>query len=122
MSDTWHWRAWYSDGTFLDEYDEAGQSRGFAQVDQSRCVAFELRAQHCGVQDIVLAIPSDARPIFFRRRNIIGTTSEEGFHETHRTANTVLGFQKTIGGRNVKSLTVFMHDGSVLITDDSEGF
>lgn len=121
-SDTWLWRAHYSDGSYYDEYSETGQSRGFASVDQSRCVALELRSQQVGVQDIVLRLPADARPIFFRRRHIIGAINAEGYHETTRITNTVVGFQKTIRGRNVKALTVFMYDGSVLITDSDEGY
>lgn len=121
-TDTWLWKAWYSDDTYLDEYDETGQSRSFASIDQSRCVAIELCSQQIGVQDIVLAIPVDARPIFFRRRSHVGSVDADGFHETTRLTSTVVGFQKTINGRNVKALTVFMHDGSVFITDDSESF
>lgn len=121
MSDLYLWRAHYSDGTYFDEYDETGQSRGFAAVDQSRLLGIELRSQVVGTPDAFLRIPEDARPIFVRRRHIIGQVDAEQFHETIRQTNTIIGWQKTIQGRNVKALTVFMWDGSVFITDSDEG-
>lgn len=116
MTDAFLWRAIYGDGTVLNEYDEAGQSHGWAEVDQSRLVAFELVPQREGLPMPHIAVSASMRPIFFRRRQRhINLGSGE---RTQGATVTVLGFQKTIRNVNVKCLTAYFDDGSVLVTDD----
>lgn len=126
MQDAFVWRAHYNDGTHLDEMkdDGSGQTHGFAAVNQPRLVAFELIPLAPGLPAPTVSVPPedpDFRVIFFRRREI--TISLASGEETApRGTKHVLGFQRTVRGKNVKFLTVYFGDGSVLVTDDDEAF
>lgn len=117
MSDLWHWRGYYRDGETIDEYDEAGRSRGFAAVDQSRLVAFQLIPQQSGLPTPHVVITDDCRPVFFRRRTHTAslTTGEET--QPVETIH-VIGWQRTVRGVNVQSLMALYSDGSVALVDD----
>lgn len=116
MADKHLWRAHYSDGTALNEYDEAGQSHGFAEVDQSRLVGLEFVSSEGGARGIFVKLESDARPILFRNKRI-HFNAADGSQWQGETI-TVLGFQKTIRNKNVKAMMVLYEDGSVLLTED----
>jgi hypothetical protein len=115
MPDLWNWVAHYNDETCLHEVDENGQ-HGFADVDQSRLVAFQLIPNREGLPSPVLKITPDIRPIFFRRRTVTIDPANGG--EVGRSCVHCLGWQTTVKGTNVASYTFFFEDGSVLITDD----
>lgn len=128
--DAWHWRAHYSSDPenpeFLDEYDhETGKGRGFAQIDQSRLVRFELVSQREGLPNHSLSLLKDSRPIFFRRRHARFTdyvlVDEKGNEITPGFPTmTVLGWQRTVNGRNVKAVIFFLEDGSSICADDTD--
>lgn len=113
MQDVFTWTAVYNDGTELTEFDENGEARGFALIDQSRLRAFVLS---CGDFRCVLAVTQYSRPIFFRRRIFDIRT------ETHEGSRTVIGWQTTVNDTNIKSFVVFMEDGTLLVTDDESLF
>ena len=124
MTDTHHWRAQYDDGSHLDEHDEDGRGVGFASVDQSCLTALELLPQDGGIP-YRLQLSDDMRPIFFRRRAVTVNPSDgvpEDERVIGRKTSTVIGWQRTVEGRNVKSLVVLLPDGSVLLTDDDAAF
>ena len=116
MADKHLWRAHYDDGTAFDEYDQAGQSHGFAEVDQSRLVGLEFLPAEDGGRGIFVKLEPGARPILFRNKRIhyAADTDQQWQGETI----TVLGFQKTIRYKNVKAMMVLYEDGSVLLTED----
>jgi hypothetical protein len=129
--DAWHWRAHYSalDGQpeeFLDEYDhETGKGRGFASIDQSRLVRFELVSQRPHLPNHSLALLKDSRPIFFRRRHArlsdYVLVDDEGNEITPGFPTiTVLGWQRTVNGKNVKAVVFFLEDGSSICADDTD--
>ena len=119
MTDIYMWRGHYADGTIIDEYDESGNARGFASVDVLRLVAFELVAIQPGLQSLHIVVTQECRPIFFRRRAI--TLDMDTGTQVH-SAITVLGFQKTLEGRNFKSFMAVFPDGSIMLTDDPNSF
>ena len=124
MADGHHWRAQYDDGSHLDEHDADGRGVGFASVDQSRLVALELLPQSGGIP-YRLQLGEGMRPIFFRRRAVTVNPSDgvpEDERVIDRKTSTVIGWQRTVEGRNVKSLVVLLPDGSVLLTDDDAAF
>lgn len=114
----WTWLVTYTDDTVLAEVDEAGREHGFGEVDLSRVRAVALLPLREGLPCHVVAVdPSRGqRPIFFRRHQI-EVALEDGV-ETGRRVVTVLGWQRTVRGVNVKSLAFYFDDGSSLVTDD----
>lgn len=123
MQHVWTWAVVYEDGTERFE-DELG---GFGAVDIDRVRTLVVMARE-GDAHYAVHITDGMRPIFFRRVRKLqindanepipaqyvradGTVVESYVHAT------VLGWQKTVNGRNVKSLTWLMFDGSVAITD-----
>lgn len=116
-TDLWSWVAHYDDETTLAEYDQTGE-HGFADVDQSKLVAFRLIPHREGLPSPVLKVTADIRPIFFRRRTI--TIDPVSGREVGRSCVHCLGWQTTAHGKNVASYTFFFEDGSVLITDNGQ--
>lgn len=117
MAEDFLWAAHYSDGSVLSE----APGLGFASIDLTRLVALELLPQRAGLPNPHVAVGPGARPIFFRRR-AVEKDLNTGEEWQHAPAITVLGWQATVGGRNVKSLCAFFHDGSIKITDDEGSF
>lgn len=119
MADRWLWKAHYSDGAEHSEKADDGTVRGFASVDQSRLVALEFVPADGEGPGVCVQLPEDARPILFRRRHVHANivTEESWPGETI----TCLGFQKTIKGVNQKAILALYEDGSILLTDDSDG-
>ena len=135
--DAWHWRAHYDDVAdptheTLDEYDPGtGVARGFASIDLTRLVQFELVPQRHGLGRHVLVVsPQDTmRPIFFRRRAITVTMVSGALvtapdMQLPGAAITVLGWQRTIGNgsraKNVKSFTFLLEDGGIVVSDHTD--
>jgi hypothetical protein len=116
MTEPYLFRAYYNDGEILDE----APGVGFGHIDQPRLVALELVPQWAGLPQPHLAVSEGLRPIFFRRRKI-NVSSATGEQE-RLPVITVLGWQRTVNGTNVKSLVAFFEDGSALITDDDGAF
>jgi len=116
MPEDFLWVAYYTDGSLLVER----QGLGFRDIELERLAALALAPQREGLPAPVLALGPGMRPIFFRRRKLaIDPITEE---QTRLPDITVLGWQATVGGHNVKHLCAFYHDGSVKITDDEEAF
>lgn len=116
MSDAWVWRAEYTDGTALDEFDEGGD-HGFREIDQSRLRRFLLIPTQDHLATHALMPTGDARPIFFRRRST--EINHSGDVESSRTVHCI-GMQQTVGGRNVKAGVFLFDDGSLILTNDLE--
>lgn len=116
--DPYTWRAYYDDGTTLDEEPEDGSRRNaFADIDQSRLVALEIIPVREGFHGFVQRIDRarGQRLILFRRRAI--RLSMETGEQEHEPSVMCVGWQRTVGGENVSSYTWFFPDGSSLNTD-----
>ncbi len=118
MQDSYSWVALYSNGETLGEHDGGGQP--FAAVDLSRLAAVVLVPNRPGFPQIHVRIGPGMRPIFFRRRSI--ALDPNSGESSHLPSVTVIGWQKTVAGRNVKSFTwIFDEDGSIALTDQDPG-
>lgn len=119
----WTWVVFYNDGTELSE-DQAG---GFGAVDIPRVATLAVFDRDEPTVNYAVPIREGMRPIFFRRKRQIVINDPtavpvEYLNENNEvtqmiTFAVVLGWQKTVNGRNVKSLIWLMHDGSVAVTD-----
>lgn len=124
MSETedFMWIAHYHDGSHLPEID--GQTEyGFADIDVTRLIAFELVPQRDGLPHPVVDLGQDERPIFFRRRTISLDPVTET--EAGRSTITVIGWQRHIRlGRaqefTFHSYSAYYTNGSVVHTSRQE--
>lgn len=109
----WTWAVIYKDGSQHFEEDLIG----FANVDNNQVQTLILHDQEQGLQ-FVTHIREGMRPIFFRRhRQEINSSGDTTLNLEPYLFATVFGWQKTIQGCNVKSLTWLLFDGSVAVTD-----
>lgn len=108
----WSWAVSYDDNLTFEFEDDLESFRNVRVNDVTRLLIFD---RDDPTKQYVIVIRPDMRPIFFRRREeqLNLTTGES----TKRTVAIVFGWQRTVHGQNVKSLTWLMHDGSVVVTD-----
>jgi len=120
--DVYTWVAFYQDGTSLREFDETGQDHGFGEVDLDRLGAFALLPTVPGLSaaQVLIDPASGQRPIFFRRRIGRAEPHPDRARPNHLTLH-FLGWQKTVGGQNVRAATAYWPDGSMLLVDDPDG-
>lgn len=112
MENNWEWAVIYEDDSEHFESDLGG----FEKVEQDRVKALIVFDEGTG-QQYVTYIHGDQRPIFFRRsRRTVNPNTEEEVVSPWLFA-TVFGWQKTVNGANVKSLTWLLFDGSVVLSD-----
>jgi hypothetical protein len=119
-TDNWTWRVVYTDGSTLDEHDEAGVPRGFASVELSRVrtvMWLPLRSDRQGYA-VRIDVTAGQRPILFRRRRVLvnlTTDAQEDGGTIH-----CIGYQQTVRGVNVSSYLFIYPDGSALLSDDQD--
>lgn len=122
MQSQWTWVVVYDDGQTVFEDDLIE----FNKVDMERVQLLIVQRRSIPELHYVVSMQDGMRPIFFRRTRTIQvndpTTIPEGYvHDGQFSPSyefaTVLGWQKTVAGRNVKSLTWLIHDGSIAVTD-----
>ena len=117
------WMVILKDGT---EIVEDG-TRGFGSLPQDEILDLIVFDEHDHSTVYSLHLSDDMRPIFFRRKRHLIITDESAIPTYYFDGNenlqttilfaTVLGWQKTVNGKNVKSMTWIFADGSVAITD-----
>jgi hypothetical protein len=123
MPRSWKWAVIYKDGS---EYVEE-ENVGFGTINLAEVQTLVVFDEHNHTTQFAIALKDDMRPIFFRRRRQlqlndpntvpVGYVHENGELKDNYIFATVLGWQKTVNGKNVKSFIWLMHDGSVAITD-----
>ena len=123
MQHDWQWLVVYDDGTELQQSEDVG----FSMVDINRVKMLLVTDMNDQRNQYAVYLTEGMRPIFFRRvhRIVINDyehvpveyINEDGTIRDNYVFATVLGWQKTVKGKNVKSLTWLLHDGSVAVTD-----
>jgi hypothetical protein len=114
--DAYLWRALYDNegNEVLDEHEIDGTPHTFAEVDQARLLAFVLIPNREGLASHAVHLQPEQRLIFFRRARVDNTGPCAGLvRKAH-----VIGWQQTIGGRNVKSMIAVFDNGACLLTSD----
>lgn len=119
MSDRYDWKVSYDGETF------SRPERGWVDVDVDTTVAlYVYRIDNDNENFMVVCPDPGMRPIFYQtvEQVIKMSVNEEGQLESEKqpaiTKFTVFGWQKTINGKNVKSLTRINHlDDSIQMLD-----
>jgi len=107
------WKAVYADGTVLKQFDENGRERKFSEIDQSRLKIFSWEPVYNGGRPVSVTLKEGQRLIAFRRVKwrpfLPGSTPVILY---------AIGWQSTVNGRNVKSITWILPDDSVVVSED----
>jgi len=102
------WRAIYYDYTAIDQYDAGGERivHGYEDIDRQRLQAFDIREK--GTERLIhrVWLGGDKRLIWRERVyiKVIGNVQ-------HETRIHLVGWQRTIAGKNVQSITFVFSDG-----------
>lgn len=110
MLDALRWTAIYDDGTSLHEDD----ADGWGDIDLTRLRQF-IVAGPAGLPCHAVALSGHMRPVFFRRKRTL-LDPQTGDAGEHRLIAVCVGWQDTVGGRNVRALSWLLPDGSVAHT------
>jgi hypothetical protein len=99
------WKAIYSDGTILPQYNEDGSKNGYENIDRTILKAFAI------FDDDKLLFKLHLEPgqrLIYRRRNFINpmNPSETNFFY-------MIGWQQKIGGANTQAINYVYPDGHI---------
>ena len=109
--DVWSWAVTYNDGSYYAE-EELGT---FANVDTERVTRLDVFLKEHPPYMYSVKLHDGMRPIVFQRsKQVIDLDTGNQWNEYICTC---FGWQKTVEGKNVKSLTWLFPDGSVAVTD-----
>jgi len=105
------WRAVYYDESTADQYDDKGEKviRGYEDIDRERLMAFEIREM--GTQRLIhrVYLGGDKRLIWRMRHDLQTLRGKITVH--------LVGWQKTVGERNVQAISFVFPDGHTELID-----
>ncbi|MCP6727577.1 MAG: hypothetical protein KJI69_06215 [Patescibacteria group bacterium] len=96
------WKAVYPEGC-LNQYNEDGSVNKYTDIDRSKLHSFEL---HKGEQLIFRLILEEGQRLIFRRRVAQNLKGD-------KFVVYLVGWQKTIGGENIQSISYVFEDGHI---------
>ena len=117
MHSSIYWKAVYKDGTSLTQFEEDGKENKYPDINRSKLVAFEIRK--AGIEDkpdklLFKLFLDPGRRLIYRRRLLdkmkFGKANPEF---VSREIIYLVGWQATIGGRNVQDIAYVFEDGHV---------
>lgn len=104
----YNWRAIYKDGTSLPQYNVDGSENKYADIDRTKICAFEFYKD--GKLILVLDIAPGARLIY--RKRVEQSSGGESLNVY------LIGWQKTVEGRNVQSIACVPEYNDVILFVD----
>ena len=105
----------YGDGTHLAQFDaETMAFHRFGEIDLGRLDVFALHAAFAPALRFELPVRDGTRPIHFYRNRILNA----GTPDEARVRVYCFGFQRTVGGRNVKTILEVHTTGVVMLVED----
>lgn len=106
----WCWEAYYTDGSFLKQFDDGGWFHQFSEIDQSRLKVFKMVGDGCHT----LLFSPKMKLVHYYKRYVLnfGTVNEKRF-----TAY-VFGYEVKINNRTVKNLQVITPSGETVLTEN----
>ena len=100
------WKAIYTEGC-LNQYNEDGSVNKYTDIDRTILKFFELYRENKLILRIHLG---DEKRLIYRRRVTIGLIGESG---KIKDVVYLCGWQKTVGGENVQSISYIFEDGHI---------
>ena len=98
------WKAIYSDGKSLNQYNEDKSVNKYTDIDRTALKFFEL---YNGNKIIIRVHLGDDKRLIFRRRVSLSMNS------TITEVIYLIGWQKTIGKENIQSISYIFEDGHI---------
>lgn len=109
----WCWEAYYHDGTFLKQFDNAGYFHQFKEIDQSRLLAFKMVNESMPCFTLIFNSAKMKLVHYYKRFNFdIG-----GPNERHFTVF-CFGYEIKINGRINKVNIAITPSGEAVLTED----
>lgn len=97
------WVAYYSDGTWLRQYNDRDEETGrYADIDRARLVSFALYDRPASRKIFHLHLESDQRLIYRMRIDV-----------KREITVYMVGWQQTIAGQNIQSINYIFPDGTI---------
>lgn len=103
------WRAVYKGGSFLAQYNKDGTVNKYKDIDRDRLERFDLLRHNVRFYSVYL---QDNQRLIYRRRTLIRMKTDD-LGEQEREVIYLVGYQTTIGGKNLVVLNYIYHDGKI---------
>jgi hypothetical protein len=111
----WYWVARYADGSHLAQFDAGDRTfHRFSEIDPERLETFVLQAAFAPSLRFELPLRTGMRPIHFYRNRVLNA----GTPEEVRVRLYCFGHQRTLGGRNVKTILEVYPTGTVKLVEE----
>jgi hypothetical protein len=101
-----NWKSIYSDGTFLNQYNDEGKTNGYENIDRTRLKAFAI------YDDDKLLFKLHLEPgqrLIYRRRNFINPNDPKA----EAVFFYMIGWQQKTDGVNTQSINYVYPDGHI---------
>lgn len=105
MSENFFWKAIYSDGTFLPQFNEDSSENKYSDIDREKICFFEVYSKSVLIFRLEL---EKGRRLIFRKR----VTQCISSGKVTRIV-LLVGWQQTINGTNVQDIAYVFEDGHV---------
>lgn len=110
-NDKYHWKARYSDGTFLSQINPSGTRNSYQDINRDKLVAFEMWRDTTRV--LLIRFAPGQRLIWRRRVEMSPAGVAEVCH--------LIGKQETVNGKNYQGIVgLFESDGRIEVADRFE--
>ena len=110
MSQDWlTWQAAYDDGSFLNQYD-GEKENSYHSIDRSKLVGFSLIDPTTDTAVFMMELLEDQRLVYRKRIGMDAQSGQEKYFIY------LVGWQQTVGDKNVQALHWVFPDGSILST------
>lgn len=104
------WIAVYEDGTNLRQFDENGHEARYSDIERERLTEFHLVNKDDEARTIFALALDPGQRLIYRRR-----VATSGNNEPKWTI-TMVGWQQTINGQNVQSISWIFPEGGIIQT------
>lgn len=122
VTDAYTWTVTHADGTVVDEFDDDIDGvHPSARIRFDEVARVVLTPNRAGVPMLgVVVDPSRGQRLILTRRRSVPLSFETGGPTGGRVTTTLIGFQQTVNGRNVRAVLCIDDDGNAVLTSDPE--
>lgn len=104
------WVAVYGQDEFFRQFNEDDTENKYMDIDRKKLIEFHILDRGTGKTVFALALEPEQRLIFRRRNSLNASTGDMNW------TIYLVGWQQTVGGKNIQSLNWIFPDGSIIAT------
>ena len=112
--ETWHWEAYYEDGSVLKQFADDGIFHQFAEIDQTRLAVFKMVSRVHPQRYTLLFTDPSMKLVHFYRNTVLNA----GTKDEKRIRYYCFGYEKKVGSGVQKVIMMIAPDGSLVVTKD----